>query len=165
MNNLGVFLQSNEKYGEAERIFRECLAAFIARVRGPRHPGTLTSLYNLGHVLNDLGRLEEAEPLIRESLELRSSVLGAEHPDTYGSMRSLGWLLRSRGQLDESERLLRAAFEGYRRALGANNPQTLTASSCLWDTVLRDRAQLATKSPKRKAEVSKSPKITSPPEH
>ena len=48
------------------------------------------ALYNLGHVLNDLGRLDEAEPLLRQSLESRSSVLGAEHPETFGSMRDAG---------------------------------------------------------------------------
>jgi tetratricopeptide (TPR) repeat protein len=121
------------------------------------------ALYNLGHVLNNLGRLDEAEPLLRQSLELRSSVLGAEHPDTFGSMRALGWLLKARGQLDEADRLLRTALDGYRRSLGPDHKESRTTSSLL-DALLLERGRRANKKPKAQAGVPKSPLVAPPPD-
>ena len=43
---------------------------------GDQHPDTLTSVNNLSLLLQDQGKLEEAEPLLREALDGRRSPSG-----------------------------------------------------------------------------------------
>ena len=42
--------------------------------KGEHHPETLTSIFNLGILLKKLGRLEEAEALVREAAEKSRSL-------------------------------------------------------------------------------------------
>jgi hypothetical protein len=48
---------------------------------GDDSPQVVFALSNLGRLLRERGRFDEAEPLFRESLELRRRVLGEEHAD------------------------------------------------------------------------------------
>ena len=91
-NNLGVALEKQQKYRDAEGIFRDCLRSG-REVRGPGHPETATTVYNLGHVLFQEGRLEDAEPLLRESVATRRQALGGEHPSTLYAISGLASLL------------------------------------------------------------------------
>jgi len=61
------------------------------KVLGPEDPDTLTSVSNLGSVLNGLGKYEEAEAMHQRALEGREKVLGPEDPDTLTSV-SKPWL-------------------------------------------------------------------------
>jgi tetratricopeptide (TPR) repeat protein len=88
------------------------------------HPDTLTSVGNLGSLLNAQGKLEEAEVLSRRALEGSERVLGVDHPDTLNSAFCLGSLLYKQGKLEESVSLLRRALEGYERVLGPEHPST-----------------------------------------
>ena len=65
----------------------------------------------MGNLLQSTGRLQEAELLFRESLELRRKALGAEHPDVGTSLNNLGVLLQDQGRLDEAEPLFRQSLE------------------------------------------------------
>ena len=58
-----------------------------------------TALNNLGSVLHALGRLNEAEPLFRQSLEIQRKALGPEHADVGTSLNNLGMLLQAQGRL------------------------------------------------------------------
>ena len=60
------------------------------------------------------GRTEEAEPLLRETLQLRREVLGPRHPDTLQSINTLAFLYRSQGRHGEAEPLYREALETAR---------------------------------------------------
>ena len=48
-------------------------------------PDTLESLNNLAMLIQDQGKLDEAELLCREALEGRRAQLGVSHPNTGGS--------------------------------------------------------------------------------
>ena len=95
----------------------------------------------LALVLNGRGKLNEAEPLIRQVLEARRRALGAEHPDTLQAMSGLALVLNGRGKLNEAEPLIRQVLEARRRALGAEHPDTLQAMSGL-ALVLNGRGKL-----------------------
>jgi|CXWL01.1.fsa_nt_gi tetratricopeptide (TPR) repeat protein/tRNA A-37 threonylcarbamoyl transferase component Bud32 len=95
------------------------------RVLGDDHPDTLTSIKNMGVLLQDQGKLEEAMPYLRESLEGRRRVLGDDHPDTLDSINNMGQLLEAQGKLDEAMPYFREGMEGYRRVLGDDHPHTL----------------------------------------
>ena len=116
---------------DASVPLQESALATRRRVLGEGHPDTLTSIDSLGLLLQDQGRLAEAEPYCREALERRRRALGEEHPDTLLSLSNLGSLLQARGKLDEAEKVTREALERRRRALGEEHPDTLISMSNL----------------------------------
>ncbi len=98
------------------------------RLLGEDHPHTLISINNIGLLLQEQGKLGEAEPLLREALQRRRRVLGDDHPGTLISINNMGSLLQEQGKLDQAEPLLREALTGRRKKLGpAAVPTTQTA--------------------------------------
>ena len=93
--------------------------------------GTSCLLSQVGRLLQDQGKLGEAEPLLRAALEGRREVLRERHPDTLSSMNNLGLLLRDQGKLGEAEPVLRPALEGRREVLGERHPDTLSSMNNL----------------------------------
>ena len=63
------------------------------KVQGPEHPDTITSVNNLGLVLSDQGKYEEAEAMYRRALRDREKVQGPKHPDTLTILNKLGLVL------------------------------------------------------------------------
>ena len=78
-------------------LYHEALEASRATL-GDRHPSTLTSISNLGLLLQDQGKLDEAGVLYREALEAKRATLGDRHPSTLTSMNNLGSLLHDQGR-------------------------------------------------------------------
>lgn len=70
----------------------------LEKVLGPKHPDTLYSVNGLGRVLQNQGRLDEAEIMYRRSVTALERVLGSEHPLTRASANELDNLLRMRGE-------------------------------------------------------------------
>ena len=60
------------------------------------HPSTMTSVNNLAVLLARQGRLDEAEPLMREALAGRQLALGAGHASTRNTAIGLESLLRAK---------------------------------------------------------------------
>ena len=58
-------------------------------------------------LLQDMGRLQDAEPLLRESFDMRCSDprAGPEHPEAKESLESLRLLLQAMGRLEDAEAL------------------------------------------------------------
>ncbi len=118
------------QFGEAETLHHQVLAIH-ERTLGPEHPGTATSMSNLGRVLDLQGKYEDAEKIYRRALVVREKVLGGEHPDVATSLNNLAKVLQELGrdkQISVSESRARARvgaglgivteIEGmYRRAL------------------------------------------------
>ena len=61
---------------------QESALATRRRVLGEEHPDTITSINNMGVLLQSQGKLAEAEPYYRDALEKSRRVLGEEHPNT-----------------------------------------------------------------------------------
>ncbi len=97
------------------------------RVLGEEHPDTLSSINNMGFLLQAQGKLDQAEPYHREALEKSRRVLGEEHPETLIFINNMGLLLQAQGRLDQAERYYREALEKCRRVQGEEHPQTLTS--------------------------------------
>ena len=103
----------------------ESALATRRRVLGEKHPLTLASITNLGIVLMQQGKLDEAETQLRDALDKRRRVLGEDHADTLTTMTFLGRLLKERGKLEETERYAREVLKKRRRVLGEDHPDTL----------------------------------------
>ncbi len=114
---LGLYAQAMPQIERALALRR--------RVLGDDHPRTLTSLNNMGYLLQAQGKLAEAEPYCRAALEGQRRVLGDEHPDTLLSIDNMGRLLGSMGRYAEAEAYCRQALVGRRRVLGDEHPDTL----------------------------------------
>jgi hypothetical protein len=65
---------------------------------GRDHPDTLTSVNNLGALLQAQGKLDLAEPFLRRALEGLERTLGPGHPNTLMTVKSLRILLREMGK-------------------------------------------------------------------
>ena len=68
-------------------------------------------------LLKDMGRMQDAEPLLRESFDMRRSDpdLGPEHPETKESLESLRLLLLAMGRLEDAEaRIASGRFAGWK---------------------------------------------------
>ncbi|MGW3951621.1 tetratricopeptide repeat protein [Streptomyces sp. NPDC004752] len=108
LNDLTRLLQEGGQLVLAEQRLRQALAGW-ERLRGQDDAQTLTIATNLGNVLLGLGRREEAEGLMRDTVARRTRTLGATHSDTLSSRNTLAGTLRgSPERLAEAERCYRA---------------------------------------------------------
>ncbi|CAL1136673.1 unnamed protein product, partial [Cladocopium goreaui] len=158
MFELARRLYGRARYGEAEKLDRECLR--IRQVKlGEDHLDTLPSLNNLAMVLQAQGRLVEAEPLYREALEKRQAKLGEDHPDTLNSINNLALLLYAQGHLAEAEPLFRKALEKSKAKLGEDHPDTLLSLNSLNNLalLLQDQGRLVEAEPLYREALEKSP--------
>ena len=105
-----------------------------ALARMPREERATSVLQNqLGLLLNDQGKLDEAGGLFREALEARRATLGDRHPDTLGSIHNLGRLLHDQGRLGEAETLLLEAHDGCAATLAEGQRTRLRSQAWLAD--------------------------------
>ena len=82
-------------------LMREVLASQRATL-GSQHPSTFSSMWNLGRLLEDQGKLREAEALYSEALTGRSRVLGRAHPHTQDVCTVLVRVLTAQGKVRDA---------------------------------------------------------------
>jgi len=70
-----------------------------------------------------MGRDEDAEPYVRESVERLRVVRGADHPNTLAGIRTLGEVLLDLGRPGEAEPLLKEALAGQEKVHGTDSPE------------------------------------------
>lgn len=88
-------------------------------------------LTQLGDLLSDEGRLDEAEEFLREAYELSCYVNGRSHSQTTTASLTLLNLLQNQGNLEEAELLAREVVKVERTTHGENHPATLNAINSL----------------------------------
>lgn len=121
LNNLAGRYRDRGDYAKAEPLYRELL-----RRRRAAYPAASAahaySMHGLGWTLTELGRPEEAEPLLREAFRLLVNAGHDENSIIYHVARStLGRCLAAQGRYVEAEPLLRDSYEWA----AANNPHPL----------------------------------------
>ena len=80
----------------------------------------------MGDVYGELGLHRQAEPLLRQAVEIRRTLFGGDHPDTLISMGDLALLYHKQGRYDEAEPLYLETLATSRRVLGDDHPDTLS---------------------------------------
>jgi len=107
ITHLAGLLRAQNKYGDAEPLCREVLAAWRAHeAKEPVPRNTLTSINILAELLHVQGKDAEAEPLCREVLGGFTRALGEEHPFTVSSAENLAGVLGSLKRQDEADSIL-----------------------------------------------------------
>ena len=138
-------LKERGKYAEALALLDHQLE-IRSRVLGDDNPFTLATVNNVGVLLQDEGRLTDAEPYLRESLEgLLRGLRDEEHPgrlslrfnvgrllleggpDTLASVNNLGAHFLYEGRPAEAEPYLRVALEGRRLVFGDEHRATVVS--------------------------------------
>jgi tetratricopeptide (TPR) repeat protein len=78
-NFLGIVLEDQGHYPEAEACFRQAASEFET-ILGPQHPRLATTLANLGNLLVEEGHYQEAYRSIWRAIDIATPVLGDRHP-------------------------------------------------------------------------------------
>ncbi len=107
-----------------ELTLREVLAAAVSEVDklGAEPRVQAEMMDTLGIVCLNLDLLDTAEPLLRQSFEIRQRLHGDEHPEVAASLDHLGRLLRQRGDLTEAESLIRRGLDLRTKLLAPDDP-------------------------------------------
>jgi eukaryotic-like serine/threonine-protein kinase len=100
-------------------------------LQGDEQLDTLRAKHHLGSFLLSQGKLSEAEPFVRESLEKRRQILGNNHIETISSINNLVGLLLDQGKLVQAESLAREAIEAGQLERDGDETTTVTAISNL----------------------------------
>jgi len=79
-------------------------------------------LNNLGALLRAMGRYEEAEPLLRQALDIGKDTLGTAHPDYATGLNNLTVLYYHMERYAEAEPLMRQALAIREAALPEGHP-------------------------------------------
>lgn len=115
-------------FAAAERMFRELLAQSDTW-RSPDDRARINSLNGLGNTLRDSGQLSEAEPLLREVLDVYTRTLPPEHSLVASAKLNLAKLLLLAEQPNEALKLGTEAYHLRQSALGPTAAETLEASA------------------------------------
>ena len=140
-----LFKISNPSESLGETITaKEILDRGVARIETelvdqPVIQATLSD--TMGTAYTGLGLVQQAIPLIRNSLESRKSLPGGTMAISIAeSQAHLGEALTLNSDYEEAARILQEAFEVQRRALGPWNPEVAGPSAC-WRTSWRPRRE------------------------
>ncbi len=103
----------------------EAARALYAKHLGRDHPDTLRSVSRLAGCYTDLGRLEEAVPLLEETLALQKVRPGPDHAQTLWTMNALVKCYSRLGLASEATKLAEETSALRRAKLGPYDPDTL----------------------------------------
>jgi tetratricopeptide (TPR) repeat protein len=123
LNRVGCYVSERAFYREAEQHLQKALAIY-KQVRGPEHPETADSLYNLATLYSKQGKYKQAEPFQQQALAIRERELGPERPETADSLNNLAFIYHSQGKYEQAEPLVVRALAIYKQVRGIEHLDT-----------------------------------------
>lgn len=135
---------------EGALALSELLFQRAAERLGQEHPFTLTQVNSRAVSLVNLGRNEEAIPLLRDLVEARARVIGERHPQTLKSAANLASSLarsvqdapdspQRAARTAEAVAVLRGVLAAREDLLGMEHPDTLLSRASLASMLMHDR--------------------------
>ncbi|KAJ3948114.1 uncharacterized protein N0V96_002357 [Colletotrichum fioriniae] len=121
MNNLAALQSDLGMHDVAYQLWRHFLSN-QERARGKENPMTLQAKRNVAIGCANLNRLEEAEEILREVLEVSERVLWRTHLDTLATMDQLAGVLARRNKVEEAIRLWEECLESWAGNLDDQHP-------------------------------------------
>ncbi|MEX0846070.1 MAG: tetratricopeptide repeat protein [Balneolaceae bacterium] len=115
--NIGLFDEAKEQINAAIQIREEHL--------GKNHPITLSSMHNLGLVLNDMGDYGEAASVFETVYEKRKELFGENNIEVASTQAFWAFSIRRQGDYDRAEDMARESLQIFRNQLGDSHAQTL----------------------------------------
>lgn len=120
------------EYARAERDYLE-LIALRERAWGPKHGLTAWAYCNYGALLSHMGRMHEAEAMLRKSTALMQEAIGADHPDVTAPLYWLGKMYLMQDRFREAGDVFEQVTARRREKLGPKHTWTVYASLWLAD--------------------------------
>jgi tetratricopeptide (TPR) repeat protein len=102
------------RYERALSVARAQLAVVRAH-HAERHPAVAMAHQRVGHLLDNVGRSAEAQPLLRRAVQRRRQGRGPDHIATHATRARYALCLVERGRLSTADRMLDAGREVLRR--------------------------------------------------
>ena len=121
-HNLAGLAHSRGDYAGAEPHARRAIE-LNAALRGPDHPRVAGDEGELGEILAALGRLDEAEALVRGAAAKFAAAYGPEHVECAIARTSLGSILHRAGRPAEAEVEYRAGLAVREALTGREHPE------------------------------------------
>ena len=122
---LGTSEQRRGRYIAAELALRRAYRSIGER--WPGSPALASAAATLSELYREMGRFDEARPLIAEAIAVGKSALGAEHQDVAAYLVNEGNLLRTTGELAGAKERYEQALTLLEAALGPEHPHVATA--------------------------------------
>jgi tetratricopeptide (TPR) repeat protein len=117
LHALAQFMTFSKRYGRAEQLARQALALDVA-LYGDRHDRVAQDMAEVGSVLSDMSREDEADPWLRKALAIARANHPTPHVDVGHRLRDLGFHLVNVQQWEEAEATWGEAAEVYRETQG-----------------------------------------------
>ena len=124
-NNLGITLKEKGDLEGAEREYATCVR-IVKESFGERHPSIVPNLSNHADALIELGRLEEAEDILREAISISEEADADPFYRTY-AMLGLARVCGETDRWDQCEQLTVEAWELRKEAVGEGHSAELEA--------------------------------------
>lgn len=122
LNAQVVRLVEQGNIDEAIRVTQKTIR-LAQKYRLTQHSSYTDCLNNLGELYRIKGRYADAEPLYKQALNHRQSLLGEEHPDVAQSLNNLAAFYLSLGHYSKAEQHFFAALNLWKRLLGEEHPE------------------------------------------
>lgn len=119
---VGWFLNYSGCQSFTEKLFQKSLNLFIG-IYGAEHEYTSTAFTSLGNFLSKKGDYRDAEPLLRQALEVRKKI-APNHHYTADSYNNLASLLDDEGKFEEAEILYKHSLKIRENTFGLEHPAT-----------------------------------------
>eukprot|EP00035_Acanthoeca_spectabilis_P012812 m.232760 g.232760 ORF g.232760 m.232760 type:complete len:448 (+) comp15722_c0_seq1:35-1378(+) len=130
--NLAVCLQRKGDYDAAVVLEEETLASNLEHFGEESH-ATLNSMNNLGMTLTTMGRLDEAEAILRRVLPLIRRVMGASHPHALLTAGNLARCLADQNNMGEALELAKSTLIQQQEVLGTDHFNTVHSLELVGD--------------------------------
>ena len=116
LHGQGCIEMSRGNLAQAEPLLQKCLA--IRKSQGQENADLAQIHGSLGRLFTDMNRLEEARPLLIQSLAMRQKILGDAHVDSAQALLNLSDLAIKENNMEWAKSLRKQALEIRERALG-----------------------------------------------
>jgi tetratricopeptide (TPR) repeat protein len=138
---LGIVLDRQGRYKDAERSYRDALA-LQQRLYGQTHGDIARTLKELAQAINDDGDLKTAIAMMQKAVAMQRTLRGAApHPDLADAINDLGQLLEDNGEYDQAESLYLESIAMDRRLYGDKHAKIADGLNNL-AIVLQDKGDL-----------------------
>ncbi|MEO8552736.1 MAG: tetratricopeptide repeat protein, partial [Kofleriaceae bacterium] len=117
------------KRGQAKpaQVRYEAALALARRELGNDHPGTMSTLNQLGNLYKQQGKFADARKALEEVVASRERLVGKDHPDVASALNNLANVYRVEGKLDDAKQLYDRALAIRISALGPDHPEVATS--------------------------------------
>jgi tetratricopeptide (TPR) repeat protein len=116
LSDLAYAERSLRLFPEAEEHYKEALDIKLETNRDQIE--IASSMFDLGSLYDQMGKFEESEPLLLESLEMRKQKLGEKHADTLFTLNGLACLYTHLKRFDEAAELFDSVIASRSEVLG-----------------------------------------------